>query len=211
MRFERKYAPKSLDEVVYPSSTTERIIKSVADDLDRNIILYGNAGTGKSTCARLIPVEAIRRLESNQALSFNDAETLSYTGNQLNAEGMDNLQCALRLYPMSNLRKHVVLIDEADRMTGTSLANLKIAMEIDENAVWILCTNEVEKLSEPVRSRCKELNFAHFNNAGMIERAKFVLAAEGVSVPLPQIQSLVASARGDLRKLNQILQDVVES
>ncbi|OEJ65193.1 AAA family ATPase [Magnetovibrio blakemorei] len=209
MKFETKYAPKTLSEVVYPSTRIEKVIKSMVPKMDKNLILYGNAGTGKTTCAKLIPIEALRVIQND--VNATDAETLNYTGDELNAQGMNNLSNAVSLVCLSNLGKHVVLIDEADRMTATAMDNLKIVMEkAGDRATWIMCTNRFDKISSPVQSRCIELKFTHFNTAGMIKRATQIFANENIKVKSDTVQQLVKSAKGDLRKLNQFLQEVVE-
>lgn len=55
MKCEIKYAPRNLDEVIYPSVSVERRIKGyAAGQLEGNIILYGSNGTGKTTLANLL-------------------------------------------------------------------------------------------------------------------------------------------------------------
>lgn len=53
--FERKYGPKSLQQVIWVNKQVETIIKShAAGHIGGHLILHGPNGTGKTTCARFI-------------------------------------------------------------------------------------------------------------------------------------------------------------
>jgi replication-associated recombination protein RarA len=58
MKCEIKYAPKQLDEVIYPNVGVERRINGYATkQLEGHIILHGPNGTGKSSLANLLVME----------------------------------------------------------------------------------------------------------------------------------------------------------
>jgi replication-associated recombination protein RarA len=60
MNCEIKYAPKKLDDLIYPNIGVERRIKGYASkQLEGHIILYGPNGTGKSTLAQLLVQELV--------------------------------------------------------------------------------------------------------------------------------------------------------
>ena len=55
MQFEIKYAPKNLNEVIYPNVAVQRRIQGYATgQLEGHIILHGPNGTGKTTLANLL-------------------------------------------------------------------------------------------------------------------------------------------------------------
>ena len=209
MKFETKYAPNNLNEVVYPTARIEKLVKLMVPSMGRNLIFYGPPGTGKTTCAKLIPVEATRTIVGDQ--SITDAEILFYTGDQLNAAGMDKLKMAVSLVPLNVFDKHVVVIDEADRMTSKAMGDLKIVMDkAGEEAVWLICTNDITKVSGPVLSRCSQLDFTHCETDQLVKRAKAILAHEGVVIAEEHIVGIAQSANGDLRTLNRALHEVVD-
>ena len=58
MKCEIKYAPKDLDEVIYPSLRIEKRIKGYASkQLEGHLILHGSNGTGKTSIANLLAKE----------------------------------------------------------------------------------------------------------------------------------------------------------
>lgn len=55
MNCEIKYAPKCLNDIIYPSIGVERRIKAyAAKEVQGHIILHGPNGTGKTTLANLL-------------------------------------------------------------------------------------------------------------------------------------------------------------
>ncbi len=209
MKFTTKYMPQSLDEVVYPSDTAEHNIKAMVPNMDRNLVLYGPAGTGKTTCAKLIPLEVARA--TKPGIPDDQVFYEFKTGLELNVKTMADLKELIGMVNISALPRHLIVIDEADLMSRDAMDNLKVVMDYGgDNVCWILCTNRDDKISEFVKSRCTVLNFAQFNRDALIERAKTILEAENCDIPDDNIHRLVRKADGDLRKLNQILQEVTE-
>jgi MoxR-like ATPase len=55
MSIKNKYAPASLNDVVFPSAATELRVKSIADgSLNGHVIFHGPRGTAKTTTANLL-------------------------------------------------------------------------------------------------------------------------------------------------------------
>ncbi len=209
MNYEYKYAPKTLHEVIFPTVRAEQIIKGMVPDMGRNLILYGPAGTGKTTCAKLIPLEVARARTNNPDLT--EVYYISHTGDELNIDKIKQLGEQVGMVNIGQLPKHVIVIDEADRMSPAAMEVLKIAMDKGaDRAVWIFCTNKLDKFASPVLSRCTVLDFAQYDEEPMFERAETIFANENVKVPEEKIKGLVRAANGDIRKLNQHLQEVAE-
>jgi len=67
-----KYAPQTLDEVVFPSVNAKQIITDVANlTSPDHIILYGPYGTGKTTAEKLITKTALGYVEGVGAIRFD--------------------------------------------------------------------------------------------------------------------------------------------
>jgi DNA polymerase III delta prime subunit len=214
MNFEKKYSPTSFDEVVFPSDLAESLVRRAANTLDMNLILHGNAGTGKSTCASLIPTIALQKMYNDPTITIADADNdvIDLTGMELDANGLANLDAMLSLVCLNRFRKHVIVIDEADRILPKAMGDLKIVMDRTirhDSAVWIMCTNDISKFTKPVKSRSRLVRFDHFDISKLRSRASDILIKEGVSLPDKNIDQLCRQSCGDLRKLNQYLEDVV--
>ncbi len=217
MTFVKKYAPETLDDVVFPSIYAENLVRRTALDLDRNMTLYGSAGTGKTTCAELIPTTALRAKTGDNSITRRQAksEYEYFDGMFLNTERLKQLRNALSLCCFSQLGKYVVVIDEVDLMTNQAKDELKSVINMTteyDNAIWILTTNHIHKLSEPLLQRCPKVKFEHTAFSALTSHAKDILAREGVdNLTDNTVDSLCRQSDGSFRKLNDALEMVVLS
>jgi replication factor C small subunit len=215
MAFVKKYQPETLEEVVFPSTYAENLVKRTALNLDNNMTLYGRAGTGKTTCAELIPTTALRAKTGDNSITRRQAksEYEYFDGMFLNTERLKQLRTTLSLVCFSQLGKYVVVIDEVDLMTRQAKDELKsvINMTTDyDNAIWILTTNHIHKLPEPLLSRCPKVKFEHTSMDALSAHANSVLASEGTEgISANAVQSLCRQSDGSLRDLNNALEMVV--
>ena len=137
--FTELFRGKKLDDLYLPS----RIRTELEKGLVTHTFLYGPAGTGKTTIARILTdgyevlklngssengIDVIR----NQVVDF--ASTMSLTG------GSEQLK--------------VIFIDEADGLTENAWDALRETLERYHESVRYICTcNKFNKIPEPIKSR----------------------------------------------------------
>lgn len=137
--FTEIFRGKKLEDLILPS----RIRTELEKGLITHTFLYGPAGTGKTTIARILTegydvlklngssengIDVIR----NQVVDF--ASTMSLTG------GSEQLK--------------VVFIDEADGLTENAWDALRETLERYHESVRYICTcNKFNKIPEPIKSR----------------------------------------------------------
>lgn len=209
MNFSDKYKPQSIRDVIYPSKRVKDCITNNIPALDKNMIFYGPAGIGKTTCANLMILQALREEQKDQTISEHHADF--YTGDDLNVESLRSLKSQLKMVHIGLFSRRVIFVDEAELMTTDAMKQLKVtidASKVLKQTTWIFCTNDIGKFTEFVQSRCSVLDFNHYNNSGLILHAEKVLKLEQADTSKANI--LAQGAQGDVRKLNEMLQEYVE-
>lgn len=80
--------------------------------------------------------------------------------------------------------KHkIVILDEADSMTGGAQQALRRTMEIYSNTTrFALACNQSNKIIEPIQSRCAVLRYTKLTDAQVLRRLEEICRMENVSV-----------------------------
>jgi len=137
-----KYRPKTLKDILL-TEENRKFFSSIADETP-HIFLWGNAGTGKTTLAKII----VNDILQCQYLYINASDE----------NGVDTIRN--KVVSFSQIRsfdgkKKVVILDEADGLTNEGQRILRNVMEeYAENTRFILTANYFNRIIEPIHSRC---------------------------------------------------------
>lgn len=178
--WESKYRPQTIDECILPEATKSYFKGMVKNGEFPNMLLSGPAGTGKTTAARALCNELDYELlvinGSNQGRLMDTLRTkITNFASQMSLTGQD--KC--------------VLIDEADFLPQETIQPaLRNFMDefANANVKFILTCNYPNKILEPLRSRCANIDFKIPSEESLplmaqaVKRIKFILAAENVTI-----------------------------
>ncbi|MBR4141414.1 MAG: replication-associated recombination protein A, partial [Campylobacter sp.] len=190
MNLALKFRPKKLSQILGQRHIIEVFAKFIANKTIPHSIFFGNAGSGKTTLARVI------------------ASELNYDFYELDATSLkvEEIRKILARYENS-LYKPLMFIDEIHRLSKTQQEVLLIPME-NYRAVIIGATTENPQfvLSSGIRSRCllfefKPLEFGDLEN--LLERAKNELNFE---ISDEAKKYLIHSSGGDARSMLNLLE-----
>jgi DNA polymerase III delta prime subunit len=171
-----KYRPKTVSDTVLPVSLKETFKTFVEQNNVPNLILSGTAGVGKTTIAKAMLEEL-----GCDYIVING----SMNGN------IDTLRTEIRNFAssvsFSGGRKYVIL-DEADYLNpqSTQPALRNFMEEYSSNCGFILTCNFLNRIIQPLHSRCSVVEFKLPKEekstlaAQMYKRSCNILETEGV-------------------------------
>jgi replication factor C small subunit len=188
-----KYRSKTLDEYVGNENIKRSIQQYLSQNDIQNLIFYGPAGTGKTTLAKLI----VNSLNCDYVyINASDERGIDTI-----REKVSGFASAASFKPLK-----VVILDEADFLTIQAQASLRNVIEtFSRNTRFILTCNYVERIIDPLQSRCQVLKIVPPSKATVAQHLAYILDKEEISYQLEDIKAITNQFYPDLRKcLNTI-------
>ena len=194
-----KYRPKVIDECILPE-TIKNVFKGFVSQGELpNLLLTGSAGVGKTTIAK----------------ALCDQIGASYIMINGSDEGrfLDTVRNRIRTFAStvsltSGASHKVVIIDEADNTTNDVQLSLRAAVEeFHNNCRFIFTCNFINKIIEPLHSRCTVVDFRVKNGQSVVlqgqffERLRTILKKEDVTFEDKVLAKLIRRYYPDWRRL----------
>ncbi|MHA2036679.1 MAG: replication factor C small subunit [Promethearchaeota archaeon] len=201
-----KYRPHSFEDIVSQNIAINRLKEFIKNPNMPHMIFAGPAGTGKTSTAMII------------AESFLNRENLSVNLLEVNASDtvrIDFVRNVLKNYVNQNLIKEsslkFVILDEADNIPGqVQQALRRIIEKASLNIKFILLCNYINRIIDPIISRCAVFRFVNLPKEKIIERLKYITKNEKLQIPTEKadkfFELLFFISGGDLRKAINTLQ-----
>ena len=184
-----RYRPSGLEGYVGNEHIIEKVKIYIENNDVPHLLLYGDAGTGKTTLAKII-VNAI------------DCDYLYI--NASDERGIDTLREKIRGFAASaGFRPwKVVILDESDFLTPLAQAALRNLMEtFSKGTRFILTCNYPEKIIDPIQSRCQTFEIIPPSKKDVAKRLNDILINEGIQFEMQDLAVIVNSGYPDIRRV----------
>lgn len=164
--FPIKHIPKNFDELIF--NDIQKLKDEIIDnDNPNNILLYSKqGGTGKDSTFNVV---------ANYYTStiYGIPEKLEiYCAKD---KGIDNIKAnedKLKNVPVGT-KKRVVFLNEVDGLSPQSMQSLKNILDIyTKHNLFVLATNEIDKIPQPIQSRCVKFDLSKPNKKLILKRLK---------------------------------------
>ena len=196
-----------------------RAIVKNPESAPKSLILQGEYGTGKTTCARIL-AKALNCTNSKKGdacgeCSFcktNIENTIYYEEFDSAMIGNVNDIKELRdtFYFDKELGYKVIVLDEAQLMTPQAQsALLKVLEESVSNIFFVLCTTHIDKILPTIRSRSLKLRFDLIKEEDIKNNLEKIIKNKQISVNNDIIQLIVDRCQGHMRDAHMLLDEYI--
>ena len=193
-----KYRPSSLDTYIGNEHLKSKVeIYLESGDLP-HLLLYGKAGTGKTTLAKIL---------------VNNIECDYLYINASDENSVDTVRNKVRQFASTVGFKDlkIIILDECDYNTPNAKASLRNLMEtFSKHCRFILTCNYVERIIDPIQSRCQSFQVIPPSKSEVAKHLHNILVQENVMDSMEDIKVLVDSGYPDIRRvINSAQRNVV--
>ncbi|AIX13103.1 sliding clamp holder [Erwinia phage phiEa2809] len=198
--WDQKYRPDNLDEIILPNDIKLMLHNYIDEGKGKipSFLFYSpGPGTGKTTTAFAVCNE----IGCKKPLFINAS-----LNNSIDTIREHVLQYATGVSVFGGTK--VVILDEVERLSAAAQESLKgIVERVSANCAFILTTNAKMRVNEPLRSRCREIDFIWTKEEAdqvklrMMQRCAQVLTAENIPFENAVIAAIVQKHFPDNRKI----------
>lgn len=186
-----KYRPQSINEFVGLDKPKKIMRKLAANPFPSAWLFVGSSGTGKTTMALAFAKEI-------------KAELHHIPSQDCNLENIERVRKICQYVPMAGCTMHVVLVDEADRMTPAaqiSLLSKLDATNFPPNTIFIFTCNETGSLEPRFLSRCHVIEFSSYGMSSEVSQLlETIWTQETSEAQKPNFARIVKDSANNVRE-----------
>jgi replication factor C small subunit len=194
-----KYRPKDLSTYVGNEHLKEKVKVYLESEDVPHLLLYGKAGTGKTTLAKIV---------------VNNIDCDYMYINASDENKVDDVRNKIKTFASSVGFKSlkVIILDECDYLTPNAQAALRNLMEtFSKHCRFILTCNYVERIIDPIQSRCQSYKVVPPSKKEVAQQMVNILNEENCTFELDDIALIVNAGYPDIRRvINSAQRQIVD-
>ena len=184
-----KYRPDLLESYIGNEHLKSKVSVYLESGDLPHLLLYGKAGTGKTTLAKLL---------------VNNIECDYMYINASDENSVDTVRNKVRGFASTMGFKDykIIILDECDYITPNAQAALRNLMEtFSKHCRFILTCNFVERIIDPIQSRCQSFQVIPPSKKEVALHIHNILNEEGVASKMDDVAGLVNAGYPDIRRV----------
>jgi len=184
-----KYRPTKLEDYVGNEHLKTKVGVFIENNDIPHLLLYGKAGTGKTTLAKLI----VKSIECDYMII-----------NASDERNVDTIRDKVKGFASSMGFKKwkVVVLDEVDYMSHLAQPMLRNIMEtFSGHCRFILTCNYVEKVIDPIQSRCQAFQIIPPTKKDVAVQMSKILKSEQIEFDVKDLVPIIDASYPDIRKV----------
>ena len=184
-----KYRPSTLDTYIGNDQLKSKVAVYLESGDLPHLLLYGKAGTGKTTLAKLL-------------VNNIDCDYLYINASDEN--NVETVRTKVKSFASTMGFKDykVIILDECDYITPNAQAALRNLMEtFSKHCRFILTCNFVERIIDPIQSRCQAFQVIPPNKQDVAKHLHNILTQENINYEREDLGLLVNSGYPDIRRV----------
>ena len=184
-----KYRPTDLSTYIGNEHLKEKVKVYLESEDVPHLLLFGKAGTGKTTLAKIIT-------------SNIDCDYMYINASDENK--VDDVRNKIKTFASSVGFKSlkVIILDECDYLTPNAQAALRNLMEtFSKHCRFILTCNYVERIIDPIQSRCQSYKVVPPSKKEVAQQMVNILTQENCKFELDDIALIVNAGYPDIRRV----------
>lgn len=191
-----KYRPTKMEEVVGNRETIGALNDLLAQNVIPHLLFTGPPGTGKTTVAKIIAKQLSE--ESKNILELNASDE----------RGIDTVRTTIKNFSMRKVSgMKIIILDECDSMTSAAQQAMRRTMEFSSSDCrFILICNDIQKIPEPIQSRCAVYLFDRILEEEMKKKLMNISEKENINIPTDALNIILYLSDRDMRQAINILQ-----
>jgi len=189
-----KYRPSNLDTYIGNEHLKEKVSVYLESGDLPHLLLYGKAGTGKTTLAKIL----VKNIECDYLyINASDENNVDTVRNKVK-----NFASTMGFKDYK-----IIILDECDYITPNAQAALRNLMEtFSKHCRFILTCNFVERIIDPIQSRCQSFQIIPPSKKEVAKHIHEILLKENVMSNMEDLKVLIDSGYPDIRRVINVAQ-----
>lgn len=191
-----KYRPKKLDDIIDHQEKIITLKALVEDKQLPHLLFYGPPGSGKTSMILALARDMYGDKYQRYITEINGSSE----------RGIDTIRGNVINFIQASAGKvKLVILDEADALTGEAQGALKSVMEkYHKYARFCLICNDVNKISPALQSRCVRMVFTTLKPSSIKEKIINIVQSEHINITDEGIDALISLQRDFRQLLNEL-------